>query len=41
VDASTIKLGAILTQPEECDKYHPIVFASKILSDSKENYNTK
>jgi hypothetical protein len=40
VDASAIALGAVLTQPGEGDIDHPIVFASKNLLDSEENYNT-
>jgi hypothetical protein len=39
VDASTITLGAILAQPGEGDLDHPIVFASRKLSDSEQNYN--
>jgi hypothetical protein len=41
VDASAIALGAILTQPGEGDIDHPIEFASRKLSDSEHNYNTK
>jgi hypothetical protein len=40
VDASAIALGAVLTQPRECDIDHPIEFASINLSNSKHNYNT-
>jgi hypothetical protein len=40
VDASSISLGAILTQPGEGDIDQPIAFASRKLSDSKHNYNT-
>jgi hypothetical protein len=39
-DASTIALGAILAQPGAGDLDHPIVFTSKKLSDSGQNYNT-
>jgi hypothetical protein len=35
VDASSIALGAVLTQPGEGDIDHPIAFASRKLSDSK------
>jgi hypothetical protein len=41
VYASTITLGAILEQPGEGDLDHPIAFASRNLSDSEKNYNTK
>jgi hypothetical protein len=41
VDASTIALGAVLTQPGEGDIDHPIAFARRKLSDSEQNYNTK
>jgi hypothetical protein len=40
VDASSIALGAVLTQPGEGDIDHPIAFASRKLSDSEHNYNT-
>jgi hypothetical protein len=40
VDASSITLGAVLTQPGEGDIDHPIAFASRKLSDSEKNYNT-
>jgi hypothetical protein len=40
VDASVIALGAILSQPGAGDLDHPIVFASKNLSDLEKNYNT-
>jgi hypothetical protein len=40
VDASAIALGAILAQPGTGDLDHPIVFASRKLSDSEQNYNT-
>ena len=39
MDASSIALGSILTQPGEGDIDHPIAFASKKLSDSEHNYN--
>jgi hypothetical protein len=40
VDASSIELGVVLTQPGEDDMYHPIAFAGRKLSDSQHNYNT-
>jgi hypothetical protein len=40
VDASTIALGAILAQPGAKDLDHPIEFARRNLSESKQNYNT-
>jgi hypothetical protein len=40
VDASTIKLGAIMAQPRAGDLEHPIAFARMNLSESKQNYNT-
>jgi hypothetical protein len=40
VDASSIALGAVLTQPGEGDIDHPIAFASRKLSESEHNYNT-
>jgi hypothetical protein len=40
VDASSIALGAVLTQPGEGDIDHPISFASRKLSYSEQNYNT-
>jgi hypothetical protein len=41
VDASTIALGEILTQPGEGHIDHPISFARIKLSDSYQSYNTK
>jgi hypothetical protein len=40
VDASSIALGAILAQPGVGYLDHPIVFESRKLSNSKQNYNT-
>jgi hypothetical protein len=40
VDASSIVLGTVLSQPGEGDIDHPIVFASRKLSISKKNYTT-
>jgi hypothetical protein len=40
VDTSSIALGSILTQPGVEDLDHPIVFASKKMSNSEHNYNT-
>jgi hypothetical protein len=40
VDASTIALRAILSQLGTRDLDHPITFASRKLSDPKNNYNT-
>jgi len=40
VYASTIVIGAILTQPREGDIDHPIGFPRRKLSDSEENYKT-
>jgi hypothetical protein len=39
VDASTITLGYILAQLGAGDLDHPIVFTSRKLSDSEQNYN--
>jgi hypothetical protein len=39
VDASSISLGAVLTQTREGDIDNPIAFSRKKLSDSKHNYN--
>jgi hypothetical protein len=39
VDALAITLGAILAQLEEGELDHPIAFARRKLSDSKQNYN--
>jgi hypothetical protein len=41
VDASTISPGAILAQLGAGDLNHPIEFASRKLSDSEQNYNTR
>jgi hypothetical protein len=41
VDASSIALRAILAQPGTRDLDHLIAFASRKLSESKHNYNTK
>jgi hypothetical protein len=41
VDASTITLGEILTQLGVGDLDHHISFASRKLSESEHNYNTK
>jgi hypothetical protein len=40
VDSYAMTLGAVLTQPGEGDIDHPIAFASRKLSYSKQNYNT-
>jgi hypothetical protein len=40
VDASSVALGAVLTQPGEGDIDHPITFASRKLSESELSYNT-
>jgi hypothetical protein len=40
VDASTIALGVIMAQPRVGELDHPIAFASRKLSESKQNYNT-
>jgi hypothetical protein len=40
VDASSIELGVVLAQPGAEDLDHLIVFASKKLSNSEQNYNT-
>jgi hypothetical protein len=40
VDASSISLGEILSQPREGDIYHPISFASGKLSIAEKNYTT-
>jgi hypothetical protein len=40
VDASTIKLGAILAQPGSGELDHLIAFASRKQSESEQNYNT-
>ena len=40
VDASSITLGIFLTQPGEGALDHPITFASRKLSTSKNNYMT-
>jgi hypothetical protein len=40
IDASSIALGAVLSQPEEGDIDHPIVFASRKLSIAENNYTT-
>ena len=40
VDASSIALGAILSQPGEGDIDHPIAFASRNLSITEKNYTT-
>jgi hypothetical protein len=39
VDASSITLRGVLTQPGEADIDHPITFASRKFSDSEHNYN--
>jgi len=38
MDASSIALGVILSQPGDRDIYHPIYFASRNLSTTKKNY---
>jgi hypothetical protein len=40
VDASSIALGVVLSQPGEGDIDHPIAFASRKLSISEKNYTT-
>jgi hypothetical protein len=40
VDASSIVLGAVLSQPGEGDIDHPIYFASRKLSIAEKNYTT-
>ena len=40
VDASSIALGVVLTQPSEGDIDHPIAFASRKLSSVEQNYAT-
>jgi hypothetical protein len=40
VDASSIVLGIVLSQPREGDIDHPIAFASRKLSIAKKNYTT-
>jgi hypothetical protein len=40
VDASSINLGAILSQPEEGDIDHRIAFSSRKLSSAEKNYTT-
>jgi hypothetical protein len=40
VDASSIALLEVLTQPGEGDIDHPISFVSRKLSESQQNYNT-
>ena len=40
VDASSTTLGVVLTQPGEGDLDHPIAYASRNLSFSKQNYTT-
>jgi len=40
VDASSIELGVVLTQPGEGDIDHPLEFASRKLSTAEVNYNT-
>jgi hypothetical protein len=40
VDASSIALGAVLSQPREGDIDHPIVFASRKFSIVEKNYTT-
>jgi hypothetical protein len=41
VDVSTISFGEIMAQPRVGDLDHSIAFASRKLSNSKKNYNTK
>ena len=38
VDASSVVMGAVLTQPGEGDLDHPIAFASRKLSFNEKNY---
>jgi hypothetical protein len=40
VDASSIELGVVLSQPGVGDIYHPIAFSSRKLSTSEMNYST-
>lgn len=40
MNASSIALGAVLSQPEEGDIDHPIAFASWKLSTAEKNYTT-
>jgi hypothetical protein len=40
VDASSIALGELPTQPSEGDIDHTIAFATRKLSESEQNYNT-
>ncbi len=40
VDASCNVVGVVLTQVDEGELDHPIVFASKNLSKAKKNYST-
>jgi len=40
VDASSLSLGAMLSQPREGDINHPIAFASRKLSITEKNYTT-
>ena len=40
VDASSIVLGIVLTQPGDGEIDHPIAFTSKKLSTSEKNYTT-
>ena len=40
VDASWIRLGAVLTQAGEGEMDHPIAFISKNLSKAEKNYST-
>lgn len=40
MDASSIALGAVLSQPGEGDIDHPIAFASRKLSIAETNYTT-
>jgi hypothetical protein len=40
VDASSIALGVVLTQPGEGDIDHPLSFASRKLSTAEINYTT-
>jgi hypothetical protein len=40
VEASSIALGAVLTQLGEGDIDHPLYFSSRKLSESEQNYNT-
>ena len=40
VDASSVALGVVLTQPSEGDLDHRIAFASRKFSFAKKNYTT-